>query len=98
MQNEFETIICTSKLQESRGAKAFYCLNTNATYTSHSNGYIRRTVINSKGIRINYQLNRINRNTGKRVMINNEALRLIELQRYSEIYVNRWLKNITASI
>jgi len=46
-------------------------------------------MINSKGIRINFQLNRINRKTGKRIMINDESLRMEELYRIAEMHANK---------
>jgi len=84
----------TSNTQSKRGNRSFLCNINNIIYTSYSSGYIRRTVKNSKGEVKNYQLNRINRKTGKRIMINNEMLRIIELRYYANIYAQRAFGNI----
>lgn len=75
----------TTKAQAARGNRCFMCYRTNARYTSHSNGYIRRTTINSKGKRINYQLNRKD-TSGRRIMINDEYDRLVAIQRYVDMF------------
>ena len=67
------------------GNRVFYCHRTDSVYTSHSNGYIRRTTINSKGKRINYQLNRKD-TSGRRIMINDEYDRLVAIQRYVDMF------------
>jgi len=84
----------TSDSQLKRGNRSFKCNINNVIYTSYSSGYIRRTCINSKGERINYQLNRISKKSGKRIMIYNENIRLIELIKFANIYAQRTLGNI----
>ena len=75
----------TSDRQKKNGTFAVMCLKTGAIYTSHANGYIRRTTINSKGKRINYQLNRKDA-SGRRIMINDEYDRLVAIQRYVDMF------------
>jgi len=94
MFNNFSTLMnITTPDQERRGNRAFECSSTGCVYISYKSGYIRRHMFNSKGKYTNYQLNRMNK-FGKRVMINNESLRLIELQRFANIYAARQVNMI----
>lgn len=75
------------------GNRVFYCHRTDSVYTSHSNGYIRRTTKNSKGRRINYQLNPKFKNTTNqyrlsRVLIDNEEIRIKLIKYHAMIYKN----------
>ena len=75
----------------SKGNRVFYCSRTNSKYTSHSNGYIRRTTKNAKGKRINYQLNpKFNNTTNEyhlsRVLIDNEEIRIKLIKYHAMIY------------
>jgi len=81
---EFETIVCTSKLQSKRGAVEFFCLNNGSYYTSHANGYIRVTKRNKNNQRINYALNKRDRVTNKLILIADEKDRMTILLKIAE--------------
>ena len=68
----------TSGRQIKNGTFAVMCLKTGAIYTSHANGYVRRDTFNSKGKRIQYQLNPVCKVTGKRIMLD-------EIERFEKI-------------
>ena len=59
----------TSDRQKKNGTFAVMCLKTGAIYTSHANGYVRRDTFNSKGKRIQYQLNPVCKISGNRIML-----------------------------
>jgi len=81
---EFETIVCTSKLQSKRGAVEFECVNTGCRYTSHTNGYIRITKRNKNNQRINYALNKRDKSTHKLILIADEKARMETLYKIAE--------------
>lgn len=92
----------TTPRQEKNGTRAFLCNRTHAIYTSHSNGYVRRSPPHSRRrYGLQYQLNKkevtvlkISKFKGqtyktvktKRIMILNETDRLSLIERRAESY------------
>ena len=87
----------TTNRQKKNGTKAFLCNNTLAIYTSHANGYVRRKTFDCKtGKTAQYQLNRVDRTTGKRIMINDPIERMIMILNASINYNNTFNKRFMA--
>ena len=76
----------TSDRQKKNGTFAVMCLKTGAIYTSHANGYVRRDTFNSKGKRIQYQLNPVCKISGQRIMLD-EIDRMIKILDSIDSYI-----------
>ena len=74
----------TTPRQAQNGTRAFLCNRTGAIYTSHSNGYVRRQIINTRNYSGQYQIN--TRKNGVRIMLSNESDRLALIEKRAEMY------------
>jgi hypothetical protein len=87
MQNVFLTEVTTPR-QAANGTRMFFCSDSGCYYGSYASGYIRRgiptNIPGSNRSHIFYQLNK--KSKGTRILIPNEADRLVELDRQSRYY------------
>ena len=87
----------TTNRQKQNGTVAFLCVNTRAIYTSHANGYVRRKTWDYKtGKTAQYQLNRVDAATGKRIMIDDNVERLCMIINAMQNYNNTFNKRFMA--
>lgn len=92
----------TTNRQKQNGTMAFLCVNTRAIYTSHANGYVRRKTWDYKtGKTAQYQLNRVDSATGKRIMIEDSVDRLVAIikamQNYNRTFNKRFWADLVPS-
>lgn len=92
----------TTNRQKQNGTVAFLCVNTRAIYTSHANGYVRRKTWDYKtGKTAQYQLNRVDAATGKRIMIDDNVERLCmiinAMQNYNKTFNKRFWADLIPS-
>ena len=92
----------TSAIQKQNGTKAFFCSNTFSIYTSHANGYVRRKTFDYKtGKTAQYQLNRVDSATGKRIMIDDDIDRMVmiinAMQNYNQTFNKRLWADLVSS-